>query len=76
MAAKKGSFGVEHVPRKLQLLLVVTTDWNYYGYCKGQPYSNDSSYSRVDSNIIYTYSSDMAIVLAEACAVITNPTLI
>ena len=37
MAVKKGSYVVGHVPRKTSAVAVVTTDWNYYSYCKGQP---------------------------------------
>ena len=35
--SQEGKFADRIRVEKLQLLLVVTVDWNYYGYCKGQP---------------------------------------
>ena len=36
--SQEGKFwGRTHAQKNSQLLLIVTTDWNYYSYCKGQP---------------------------------------
>ena len=35
--SQEGKFSGRTSGKKFQLLLIVTTDWNYYGYCKGQP---------------------------------------
>ena len=64
VAVKKGSFRVGHVPEKLQLLFIVTTEWNYYSYYKGQ-----SSLFQRHTSLHFSY---MDVSLAEACAVINK----
>ena len=57
MAVKKESFGVGHVLEKSQLLPVVTTNWNYHSYCKGQPslYFRDLLQGGLEDRILHFF---------------------